>query len=264
MAWVDTHWQEMTELDQRRIEGAEGMFLVHPADAPVTGMRGMQAAAALESFACWFRHRTASGVWVPTLVYAEPILENGVYQGYRGVTRVVQSAPVPALAKSSGSAGWMVSAARWTLLVVLSLFLLAEVSAAGGVEWSREWFAKQTHWRSVNGVIHNTRVSPGWLTRHGEIVEVTNGVVVVERRWMEPVWGGPRAVYKVGEKLVYERSAFTNFTGEAVVGFKASMLAVASGGADWRGERLVLYDGGRTPTEEEIARLRKRMERSKR
>lgn len=33
------------------------------------------------------------------------------------------------------------------------------------------------------------------------------------------------------------------------------------GGAEWRGERLVLYDGGRTPTAEEIARLRERLKR---
>lgn len=144
-------------------------------------------------------------------------------------------------------------------LMVLSLFLWAEVSASGAVEWSQEWFAKYPHWRSVKGVIHNTNVSPGWLPRDGEIVEVTNGVVVVERRWMESVWGGKGAVIKIGEKQVYERSVFTNFTGKAMVGFKATMRAMETGEAEWRGERLTLYDGGRTPTKEEIARLKERL-----
>lgn len=156
----------------------------------------------------------------------------------------------------------MITPAGWVGLVMLSLFLLGEASAAGGgMEWSPEWFAKHPHWRSVNGVIHNTMVAPGWLTRQGEIVECTNGLVIVERRWMESVWGGKGGVYKIGEKEVYERAAFTNFTGSAVVGFKASMRAVTAGGAEWRGERLVLYDGGRTPTAEEIARLRERLKR---
>ena len=31
------------------------------------------------------------------------------------------------------------------------------------------------------------------------------------------------------------------------------------GEAEWRGERLTLYDGGRTPTKEEIARLKERL-----
>jgi len=257
MAWVSTGWQELTELDRREIEGASGMIVVHPDDAVSIGLHGMRAAAALKPHSCWFRHRTASGVWVPTLVYAEPILENGIYQGYRGITRAVQAAPWP----TPAGTGWATSAARWVLLLLLTFFLAAQVNAAGGVEWSAEWFAKHPHWRSVKGVIHNTKVSAGWLPRQGEIVEVTNGLVVVERRWMESVWGGKGAIYKIGEKQVYERSAFTNFTGAAVVGFTGEMLALETGEAKWRGERLVLYDGGRTPTEEDVARLRERLKR---
>lgn len=90
MVWVNSDWQSLTEIEFRHIEGLHGQIIMHPDDVPIVIPLGTFAVMNLKPFSCHFRHRTEQGLWIPTLVTCEPIIENGVWRGYRGITQKVR------------------------------------------------------------------------------------------------------------------------------------------------------------------------------
>jgi hypothetical protein len=157
--------------------------------------------------------------------------------------------------------------------------VIVNPNAWGGIEFTTNWFATNTHWRASDGRIYNTRYSEDFKKCEGTCIEViTNGLLLVERRWTEPLYHttpgyshGPRSSGNfigggnvparkttIGEEQKSERFLVTNAPSEIVLGWKVDVWAIFVRSDPLRGERLSVYDCGTTPTPAEIEKLRQR------
>lgn len=94
LVYASQAWQEFSGLDIRHIDSDPSRHIVHPADFARVATEGAFSTARLERYYGKFRH-FCHGKWVEVLAYGEPVIENGIYRGYEGITTALL--PVPDL-----------------------------------------------------------------------------------------------------------------------------------------------------------------------
>lgn len=74
----------------KSVEGSTGLHLIHPDDMGRAMYSSICARAEQREIVLRIRLRR-HGLWLPTLVVAEPVFEGGKLVGYRGINRAAES-----------------------------------------------------------------------------------------------------------------------------------------------------------------------------
>lgn len=165
------------------------------------------------------------------------------------------------------------------IVFLLMIFGATAAGTAQPVEWSTNWFATNMQWRASGGVLYNVKYSDKWQAVAGRVIELTNGIVLMEHSWEEPIYEtirlrrtGPRSYgnfiggggvetveRKIGTKTMTEALAITNCWKATELGWPIEIRGRRIGAYSCRGESLELYDAGTTPVQAEIEQTRKRL-----
>lgn len=86
MVWASQKWQDDFDLEMKFIKGKSDRHWVHPDDYMRLATSREFAISRLLPFSAMFSHRHGTNSWTLSLTTSEPIIENGVWRGYRGIT----------------------------------------------------------------------------------------------------------------------------------------------------------------------------------